>query len=245
VKFNKITLSLSIIIFFSILNNKLSFSKEKKVVEKTSAKKITTQDELNSKLFNAISNKNIGLVKKLIEEGANVNSKKDLSSSQKAFTPLILSTNLNQKEISIILVNKGADVNLTDKEGRTPLSNILDRNNRDFINIFLNAGLKEDIFLFIELEEFDKINDLIKKGYDLNKKSKNGKLPLIEACKKGNKQIIEIILAKGADITLKDSDGDTSLISLASTFAFSSYDINKKEIDYLEIANLLITIQWT
>jgi ankyrin repeat protein len=57
---------------------------------------------------------------------------------------------------------------------------------------------------------------LLDKGANVNvKENRNGATPLIVAAFEGNKEVIEQLLAKGADIDAKDNEGNTAL-SLAS-----------------------------
>jgi cytohesin len=45
----------------------------------------------------------------------------------------------------------------------------------------------------------------------VNAKSERGRTPLANAARWGHKEIIELLIAKGANVNAKDEDGDTPL----------------------------------
>ncbi len=48
-------------------------------------------------------------------------------------------------------------------------------------------------------------------GANLNEKNEDGYTPLLLAVKSGHKRIVELLIAKGADVNAKDTRGATSL----------------------------------
>ena len=79
-------------------------------------------------------------------------------------------------EIVELLIAKGADVNMRDDSGQTPLLNAT------------SGGHKEIIELFIA------------EGADVNAKGYDGMTPLHVAALYGRKEIAELFIAKGADV---------------------------------------------
>ena len=80
-------------------------------------------------------------------------------------------------------IDEGADVNVKNKVGSTPL---------------LYAAVHKEI---IEL--------LIAKGADVNAKNNSGWTPLLMAVLGDRKEVIELLIAKGADVNAKDSRKDS------------------------------------
>lgn len=78
----------------------------------------------------------------------------------------------------------GADINATDKWGFTPLHMALKNKNTALVDKFL------------EIE-----------GVDLNAKTNKGFTPLMVACWKGEQEIVQKLMDKGADVKAKDSAG--------------------------------------
>ncbi|MGD2188234.1 MAG: ankyrin repeat domain-containing protein [Desulfobacterales bacterium] len=67
-------------------------------------------------LHEAVKEENLDKLKRLIEEGANIEAR-DAS----AATPLYLAVDRGYKDLVKLLISKGANVNAVDKNGNTPL----------------------------------------------------------------------------------------------------------------------------
>ena len=160
-------------------------------------------------LHEASSNGNQELAKILISAGADVNVGDNLSRTPldlaeknrhteiiellkkhggKKGTPTLLGA-VDAGDIELVqsLISKGADVNVKNDRGETPL-HLLKRGNRDIAEL------------------------LIAKGADVNAKNNNGSTPLhwpygIK------KDIVELLIAKGADVNARDNAGNTPLIT--------------------------------
>ena len=73
----------------------------------------------NSRLHDAVLNGNISLIKKLIDQGEDINS-----SNEQYVTPIRLAAYLNRKDIVQLLIEKGADVNYNQKDLRSRNSHL-------------------------------------------------------------------------------------------------------------------------
>ena len=93
-------------------------------------------------------------------------------------------SNINQAKIAI---SKGADVNMQNNHGWTPLH----------YAVFNNC---------VEIVE-----SLISKGANVNMKDDGGKTPLHVACCYGNKEITELLISKGADVNDVSRSGNRPL----------------------------------
>ena len=87
-----------------------------------------------------------------------------------------------------LLINEGADVNLKDHSGMTPLHSAITRSPT------IDCSLA-----------------LIKAGADENARCQRGETPLIKAARNGNLQIIELLLEKGANVNAFDLLGRNAL----------------------------------
>ncbi|MCD0476578.1 ankyrin repeat domain-containing protein [Flavobacterium sp. EDS] len=90
----------------------------------------------------------------------------------------------NQTEIVTYFLAKGVDANKTDKDGNTPL--------------MIAASAKDTAVL-------EKLLPVVK---NLNAQNNKGESALTFAVKSGTPEAIEILLAKGADVAVKDKDGN-------------------------------------
>lgn len=137
-------------------------------------------------------------------------------------------------EIIELLLKFGANIYQQNKEKTSPLSYAVSNWNVDVISIFQehekinykiktekNGNLFHSLFqnpirfegsynYFNDLSNLEKlINLLLENKIDINGKNKNGETPLMMAF--DNKNIIQLLLSKGADINLTDNKGNTTL----------------------------------
>lgn len=92
-------------------------------------------------------------------------------------TSLMIALHIEQTEPMEWLLNKGADLNMQDNQGQTALHHA------------------------IESEYFDRAIKMIEAGAEVNLADKQGNTPLHSAVKENAPQVIEVLLAKGADLT--------------------------------------------
>ncbi|VDI42102.1 Hypothetical predicted protein [Mytilus galloprovincialis] len=94
-------------------------------------------------------------------------------------------------DLSIVnsLIERGADINITDMHGNTAL------------------------LLSCYFGEIDIVNLLIDKGCDISKRSSNGMTPLQNACRRGLLLIVVRLIERGADINTTDGDGETPFVN--------------------------------
>src|SRR6056300_1340121 len=138
----------------------------------------------NMSLVNAVKNGNVNTVKKLLNNGANVNQ----ADNENGIAPLLIASYRGHTEVVKLLLAKGADANKADKNGRTPLWNASDRGHVKVVKVLLGA-----------------------RGIDVNKVDNYGQTPLIIASYEGHMDIVKLLLAKGADINQVDVDGESAL----------------------------------
>jgi ankyrin repeat protein len=90
------------------------------------------------------------------------------------------------------LIQQGADVNVTDNNGVTPLHSAVLRDHREIVKILLNAGAH------------------------VNVTDNDGYTPLLSAVLMGYREIVKILLDAGSDVNAVDNDGATPLHWAAS-----------------------------
>src|SRR6056300_1746950 len=138
----------------------------------------------NMSLVNAVKNGNVNTVKKLLNNGANVNQ----ADNENGITPLLTASRNGHTEVVKLLLNKGADVNKAGMFGRTPLWNASGEGHTKVVKVLLGA-----------------------RGIDVNKVDNYGQTPLIIASYEGHTEVVKLLLAKGADINQVDVDGESAL----------------------------------
>lgn len=134
----------------------------------------------------------------LIDNGAQVNEKGFLEA-----TPLHCATLKGHKDVVELLLAHGADVNAIDGWALTALQRAAEKGQSDIALLLINKGAD--------------LNMAGGRGWDIEKHRENlngesiGWTPLHWAVGNHNKEIVELLLAKGADFKTKDKSNRTPL----------------------------------
>jgi len=137
----------------------------------------------NSPLIISVKNGDKDFVNLLTTHGARVNI-----SNSGGITPLIFAIKRKKSDIAKMLIKNGADVNLSDNNNMTPLMVASKTGRFKFLDILINSGARID-----------------------GKEKIEGSTALILAAKNGHSFSAKILISRGADIHLKDSNGKTAL----------------------------------
>uniref|UniRef100_A0ABD2WV71 Uncharacterized protein n=1 Tax=Trichogramma kaykai TaxID=54128 RepID=A0ABD2WV71_9HYME len=110
-------------------------------------------------------------------------------------SPLHLALRAQNKELAILLLRSGANPNLANKDGATPLHIIC----QGYFNI---ENMTEILF---------EINSNKSQTLQFNARTKNGDTPLHFAMQNSNRKMIEFLLRNGADPNMVNNEGFTPL----------------------------------
>jgi hypothetical protein len=145
-----------------------------------------------------------------LQKGARENSR----------TPLEQAVLRNKPETAALLLDAGADPNVTDASQRTPLHTAIQRNNPAVVAALLKAGATPDpgdkdgwtpLHHAAAKNQPESAKILIEGGADPTKLSALGGTPLHEAAASGGKEIIELLLTTKIDPSLKSKQDVTAL----------------------------------
>jgi ankyrin repeat protein len=135
-----------------------------------------------------------------------INAGADVNISAIDGTTAILDAAESSKEITLMLVDKGADINARRDDGRGIFTSCI---------FGILMGVTD-----IELAEF-----MLSKGADVNEAATSGDVEgwaaIHYAASNGNEELIKFLIKKGADVNAKTADGKTPL-SLAQSNEYSS-----------------------
>ncbi|WP_374758345.1 ankyrin repeat domain-containing protein [Thermonema sp.] len=171
----------------------------------------------SSPLNRAIEENMPGLVKSLIEDGMDPNGLDSVD-----VQPLTLAIQMDNLPIAQLLVSLGADVNLENWNRETPLMVAVMNSSLPFIEFLLEQGAITQVdniegytpLLMAIWKSYDPLSIvrlLIEKGgANPNDTDYDGRSALMYAALREDKALIEYLLQKGADKTLKDSSGKTA-----------------------------------
>ena len=137
---------------------------------------------------------------------------------------------------------KGEDINFQDEDGSSALMNSVLFGNVENVKYLLEKGANIELkdnsgsTAFFELFIFDKPHDqeifdlLLAEGVNINQKDEEGETALASAISFGLGKHVEMLLDKGADITILNNDGESPLSELCVLLNFKK---SKKVIDAL------------
>ncbi|PCG18899.1 ankyrin repeat domain-containing protein [Brachyspira sp. G79] len=197
------------------LAKKQKYYEMEKLLSSEDSNNIDGYDEL----MNAVSKGDMKALEKLIKDDTDLNKQYD------NITPLNLAAARNDKEMVKFLVEKGADINLEDGYGYTPLMKAIDYYNiglakniidlKPDLNAICSATGDTPLTYLVNAKKYGGGADLcyymIKNGADINKKNKEGNTPLMIAAASYNYGIVGVLVNMGADYNIKNKEGKTAI----------------------------------
>lgn len=214
---------------------------------------VVINESLTPKLLTAIAAGDAEATGQLLQNHANPNAK-----NAGGETVLIQMIRLNNITIAKMLLLHGADANIADKDGMTPLMYVIANSNKpvpktlnDGQIVYINPPGTVNNFL---------LDLLVANGADVNAKNQKSVSALICAAEQGNQDAVEFLIKKKANVNATDNKGRTSLICAASKghseivrkLLDNSADINATDAEgqtalihsvqgeYLQISQILI-----
>ncbi|MCC6490947.1 MAG: ankyrin repeat domain-containing protein [Candidatus Hydrogenedentes bacterium] len=136
-------------------------------------------------------------------------------------TALMLAASLGNLEIARMLIEAGASLDVQDADEQTALMYAVCGQNEDVVTLLLEAGARGDVenwraFDFaVRFGTPAIVKQLIDRGADVNRRDAgNDPTPFLEAVGRGNREVIEMLIQAGADISA--TAGDQSAVSIAA-----------------------------
>jgi len=176
---------------------------------------VPTSSGVEWDLVTATDYESIPVIEKLLDDGADI----DATLQRTALHAAAANGNL---EIVDFLIERGADVNLQDIHGRVPMFVALAEHRPEVAARLAEADTNPNVrtvdgstllMAAVRAEEVQLVQWALDHGIDVNaiRPEKNNATALILAARKGNAEIVHLLLAAGADPRAVNSDGKTAL----------------------------------
>ena len=165
-------------------------------------------------LVTAIANQDIKSLAKAIESGCDVNKK--YVHAGKRITPIVEASVMDNREMVEMLINAGADVNISQDNGETALMNASKNGNYLIVSKLLDAGANPDAVSYAgsALAVADNIgimHRLVEGGADVNLCDDDGNTPIVGCIQTRAYEASYFLRIAGANINKKNKSGKTPL----------------------------------
>ncbi len=165
-------------------------------------------------LFDAVKSGDPQIVRLFIDAGASVHAQ-----NESGFTALFPAVNYGDLETVKLLIAAGVDINLRVND-LTPLDHAIKSNKSEIEAVLLQhdaeSGSMDSIHVAVLLGNIDAVIDHLNDGIDVDALDSFDQSPLIIAASEGNKEIAALLIAKGADLNLRDDWDRTPLHGTAN-----------------------------
>ena len=175
---------------------------------------------------------NIAIVRRLLQEGAKINSRGSTDSS-----PLMMAAQHGRTDVVELLLNEGAGKDATsvhEDSRQDALALALDGKHTATARVLLERGAHANAISDQTSGErlihtvaknsgwgyIPNLTLLLEKGADLEAKTTDGQTPLVLGIQADNTETVEYLLEQGADLDTRDNNGQTPLIAAVQRHRF-------------------------
>lgn len=164
----------------------------------------------------AASNDDLNAVKKLLEEGADVN-KRDDDTGTTALDEAVMHGN---RDMVRVLLNAGAEVNARTRNKQTALMRLDNDATASLVRDLVNAGARVNardadgdtpLIMASRYSTPEVVKALISAGARVNMANHDGETAIMAAADADEVDTVEVLFNAGADINARDHDGNTAL----------------------------------
>lgn len=179
-------------------------------------------------LFKAISDNDVERVRALASAELDLNR----PNRQRGMSLLTEAVERGNPQIVEMLLAFGADVNLRNSSGRSPLMSLTETATPEMVRNLLAAGARPNartnngatpLMLAAATSPVRVIKELIDAGANVNARDSSGETCLFYAARSNKPEVISLLLASGVDVNVRNEDGDDALMAMASLGDFDNF----------------------
>jgi uncharacterized protein len=185
----------------------------------------------------------------LLKAGAGINA-----TNPNGFSAILLAIINSHYDVAAFLLDQGADPNIADEVGRTPLYAAVDMHTLPDSNLPWPSELNN------QLTSLDLIQALLAHGANVNAQLKKqqpyrskvdrgadtmlgtGTTPLLRAAKAGDTELVKVLLATGADVKLVTKSGMTPVMAAAGLGTKEEDTTGRKKTEAEAIASIKLCV---
>jgi uncharacterized protein len=185
----------------------------------------------------------------LVKAGADINA-----TDPNDISPMVMALINGHYDFAAFLLDKGADPNIADETGRTPLYAAVDDHTMPESNLPAPREIDDN------LTSMDVIKALLAHGANVNAQLKKqtpyrtkvdrgadtmlttGTTPLLRAAKAGDTEVMQVLLAKGADVKLTTKFGMTPVMAAAGLGTKEEDTTGRKKTQAEAIASIKLCL---
>lgn len=155
-------------------------------------------------------NINVNIVHALLKAGANPNE------DNSEFSALSYAVKFNSLDAVKVLLENGANVNIRSRDYSTPIFHAIQSQNTDILHTLINHGAdihdtyqgKTPLLKACYVDAYGCITELLRTTVNVNDSDNLGNTPLIYAVSNASVPIVKALLAKNADISVRNNAGE-------------------------------------
>lgn len=162
----------------------------------------------------------------------------DIEAVSRSYSSLQWAIHKGHTSVIKLLLEKGANTEVKDYLGQTPLSSAAFEGWEDVIKLLLERGANIEARDYLDqtplfnaaLRGYEgSIRLLLEKGADIDAKDDQGQTPLSRAALQGRESVVKLLLEKGADVKATDGNGEMPLLQAVSRI---HEETNKRLLEY-------------
>ena len=133
-------------------------------------------------------------------------------------TPLHWAARYGQKQIVELLINRGAKVNAKDNSGSTPLDRATQGSHTAIAELLRAQGANTGTIHVVARNGYlAGVQAYLDAGVDINARDENGSTPLHWAALEGHKDIVELLINRGAEVNATSEIGGWTPLHMAAS----------------------------